>query len=41
MRHAYALLGLSILIVLLGAFLIVQKAHAPADTDSTHDESRL
>lgn len=34
MRNAYALLGLSFIIVFLGAYLIFQKAHAPAASDS-------
>lgn len=35
MRNAYALLGLSFLIVLFGAYLIVSKAHAPSDKGDT------
>lgn len=33
MRNAYALLGLSFLIVFVGAYLIFQKAHAPTDNE--------
>lgn len=31
MRNAYALLGLSFIIVFIGAYLIISKAHAPAE----------
>ncbi len=31
MRNAYALLGLSFIIVFVGAYLIFQKAHAPTE----------
>ena len=30
MKHAYALLGLAFLIVFLAAYLLIEKAHAPA-----------
>ncbi len=33
MRNAYALLGLSFIIVFLGAYLVFKKAHAPAPDD--------
>lgn len=34
MRNAYALLGLSFLIVFLGAYLIVRNAHAPSEEEA-------
>ena len=33
MRNAYALLGLSFIIVFVGAYLIITKAHAPSSTE--------
>lgn len=35
MRSAYALLGLAFLIVLIGAYLLFERAEAPADTNET------
>ncbi len=38
MRNAYALLGLSFLIVLFGAYLVINKAHAPSDVEDAFIE---
>lgn len=40
MRNAYALLGLTFLLVLLGAYLLIERAQAPGEPETTVEETR-
>lgn len=39
MRSAYALLGLSFLIIFIAAYLLIERAHAPSDQEPADNEN--
>lgn len=39
MRSAYALLGLSFLIIFIAAYLLIERAQTPEDVSETRDQT--